>query len=274
MTSQLLRKGINILKSSLVNRSCEQVRWAGHAKWQNIKNTKQANDLAKGKLISRYVLMVRRAIITNGRIIDPKLNSRLATVLAEANKLNVPKATLERAITRAANVQVKTVNVEFQGPQGSSLIVKCETDNKNMLKKELKKVAKKFDAVLLPDESITNMFRSQGQIRASTKRKDDQILDHEGAEDAAIIANAQEVLAESDDVWLFTTESEQVNSCRGELEKLGIQIIDSEVELVPYRCIRFSEDTIEKIVSLCEALRELDQVVDVYHNVDMSQTPE
>lgn len=278
MTSLLFRSGLLIPKQFIYPIFNNPVRCAGHAKWQNIKNTKQANDLAKGKLISRYVMLVRRAIVSNAMKTDPKLNPKLAAVLNEANKLNVPKATLERAIARTANIQIKSINIEIQGPMGCSIIARCETDNKNFLRRELKKAIKKFDAAILPEETVINMFKPQGFIRASMKSKDGQVVDRDRAEEAAIMADAQDVDLEINEdaldenyakVWVFSADAERLNQCRGELERLGIDVISADSELVPYRYINFGDEVVEKVVELQKVLTELDQVVDVHHNVEI-----
>lgn len=257
-----------------------QTRFAGHAKWQNIRHTKQANDLNKGRITSRYVLLVRKAVISGGMQTDPRLNKQLGDVMAEAQKLNIAKATLERAIVRATNVRISCVNLEIQGPGGSSLITRVETDNIALFRREIKKVLKKFDAALLPEDSIRNMFRSQGFIRAAPKTKDERDINLDFAEEAAILANAQDVYEESyDDVkdeslarsWVFTTDAENLDPCRGELEKQGFKVLSSVLELVPYNAIKFSPDVTEQVEELVKALREIDQVVDVYNNVAPSE---
>lgn len=251
-----------------------QVRYAGHAKWQNIKGTKLANDAARSKLISRYVGLVKKAVIAGGYIGDPKLNGKLATVLAEAQKLSLPKATLERSIERALNIKVIPVNIFIQGPGGSAIIARCETENISNMRRELKKVCKKFDASVLPDESLMNMFRSKGIIRASTvmSTSDQREISQDYAEESAIMTNAEEVYLEriegdeSTKSWVFTTDAINLDPCKSSLEKLGFKITSSELELVPYREIDFGEDLYDKIEELIQVLRSIDQVVEVYHN--------
>lgn len=253
-----------------------QIRTAGHAKWQNIASTKSKNDLQKGKMISRYVLMVRRAIVSNNRQADPKLNGKLAEVLAEASKMNVPKATLERAIARAVDVKIFSKNIEIQGPGGCAMIAQCETDNVPFLRRDIKKILKKFDSNIMPDESLIGMFQSRGFIRAATKTKDQRGVDADFAEEAAIVANAEEVSLETypnttdsdlSAAWLFTTDANNLGPCKGELEKLGLHILSHELNLVPYRDVDFGTETYDQVVELAELLQEHEQVVEVFHNV-------
>lgn len=253
-----------------------QVRLAGHAKWQNIASTKRANDLNKCRTISRYVLLVRRAIINNSRQTDPKLNTKLADVLAEASRMNVPKATLDRAIARAVNIKIISHNLELQGPGGTSLILRCETDNVATLRRDIRKIAKKFDAVIMNEDTLINMFQSRGFIRAATKTRDQREIDADFAEEAAILSSAEEVNLEINEdiedqdlkrVWVFNTDANNLNPCRGELEKLGIRVLNCELDLVPYRSVDFGEEIYQKVEQMIVLLREHEQVIDVYHNL-------
>lgn len=234
-----------------------------------------ANDAARCKLISRYVHLVRRAVIAGGYIGDPKLNGKLAAVLAEAQKLSLPKATLERSIERALNVKIVPANVFIQGPGGSAIVARCETENVSNLRREFKKACKKLEANVLPDDSMMSMFRSKGIIRTSTimNAADQREIDSDYAEESAIMSNAEEVYLEeigegneATKSWVFHTDAANLDPCRSSLEKLGFKVTSSELELEAYREVDFGEEAYEKIEQLIETLRSLDQVVDVYHN--------
>lgn len=69
-------------------------------------------------------------------------------------------------------------------------------------------------------------------------------------------------------MYVFITDSETINSCRGELEKQGFNIISHELELVPYRTVDFGAGVFDKVAALMRDLQEVDQVVDVSHNVE------
>lgn len=270
--SNLLRTGSNI--NSALNQKIplfhNQQRLAGHAKWQNIASTKKTNDLAKGQKISRYVQMVRRAVVSGGRQGDPKLNGKLADVLNEAYKANVPKATLERAIARALDVKIASINIEIQGPGQCAVIARCETENQSAFRREVKKAIKKLDSTLMGEDTLINMFQSRGLIRTETKTADGREVNQDFAEEAAIVANAEEVVLEDYDddsqVWLFSTDAYSLNPCKGELEKFGLKVITHDLELVPYRTIDFGKESYEKMLELITVLREMDQVIDVFHN--------
>ena len=119
----------------------EPCRLAGHSKWQNIRHTKASNDAKKSSMISKYCMAVRKACLGGT---DPKLNSALASILAAAQKDNVPKDTLMRQIERFNNIQLKKHMMEIIGPNSIFLLVEVETDDIARTRHELKKCLKKL----------------------------------------------------------------------------------------------------------------------------------
>ncbi|TPP65847.1 hypothetical protein FGIG_12653 [Fasciola gigantica] len=90
-------------------------RFAGHAHWQNVKHTKDANDKLKSKASSYYYRAVQIAVKAGGGNRDPKLNQHLAAVLAEAKANSVPSSTLQRALKAENTTDPYLVEVQAQG---------------------------------------------------------------------------------------------------------------------------------------------------------------
>ena len=120
----------------------QQERLAGHSKWQNIKHTKSANDAKRASIISRHCLVVRKAVLAGGP--DPKLNSTLANAFANAQKDNVPKDTLLRAVDKVLNAKLTRHTLEIIGPSNVFILVEVETENIARTRHDLKQVLKKF----------------------------------------------------------------------------------------------------------------------------------
>lgn len=120
----------------------QQIRCKGHSKWQNIKSTKEANDQAKARIIGKYVTLIRKCVIDKGP--DPKSNVKLAGLLLDAKKNNVPIDTINRNIKRASELKTIPTVLELLGPAGSLVVLNCEAINKGKLRQEIFKVCKKF----------------------------------------------------------------------------------------------------------------------------------
>ena len=72
-----------------------------------------------------------------------------------------------------------------------------------------------------------------------------------------------------EDITIYT-DADSFLSVKEELDKLGYdKYIMSEVTFVPDNYIALDEETTEKVVSLIEALEDIDDVQNVYHNLEM-----
>ena len=72
-----------------------------------------------------------------------------------------------------------------------------------------------------------------------------------------------------EDITIYT-EPDKFLEVKDALDKLGYdKYIMSEVTFVPDNYIALDEETTEKVVSLIEALEDIDDVQNVYHNLEM-----
>ena len=72
-----------------------------------------------------------------------------------------------------------------------------------------------------------------------------------------------------EDITIYT-EADSFISVKEELDKLGYdKYIMSEVTYVPDNYIALDEESTEKVISLIEALEDIDDVQNVYHNLEM-----
>ena len=107
---------------------------SGHSKFANIKHKKEKNDAAKGKIFTKLGRELAVAVKEGGGP-DPANNSRLRDVIAKAKANNMPNDTIDRNIKKAAGEgsgdNYEHITYEGYGPNGTAIIVKTLTDNKN-----------------------------------------------------------------------------------------------------------------------------------------------
>ena len=98
---------------------------SGHSKFANIKHKKEKNDAAKGKIFTIIGREIAVAVKEGGP--DPNNNSKLRDVIAKAKANNVPNATIESGIKKAAgnadSVNYESVTYEGYGPNGTAMFV-------------------------------------------------------------------------------------------------------------------------------------------------------
>lgn len=111
---------------------------SGHNKWAQIKHKKAATDAVKSRIFSRFARLIAvESKKTGGDTSAPTL----ATAIARAKAVNMPKDNIERAIVKGTAkdaTSFDSVVYEAYGPGGVALIADALTDNKNRTTQEVK----------------------------------------------------------------------------------------------------------------------------------------
>lgn len=131
---------------------------SGHSKWSQIKHRKAASDQKKGQIFSK---LAKRISIAARESIDPSANYKLQSVVDEARSFNMPKENIERAIKRAGDKDVATLNelvIQAMGPAGIAIIVEAITDNKNRTLNEIKHILSENGFKMVQEGSLNWMF--------------------------------------------------------------------------------------------------------------------
>jgi YebC/PmpR family DNA-binding regulatory protein len=129
---------------------------AGHNKWSKIKHKKAATDAQKSKIFGKMVRLIQvEAKKSNGDVNSPGL--KLA--IEKANKANMPKDNIERAIKKASESgDQQEVMFEAYGPSGVGMIITGLTDNNNRTNQEVKHALSKNGASLGSPGSVSWNF--------------------------------------------------------------------------------------------------------------------
>lgn len=134
---------------------------AGHSKWAQIKRQKGATDAARSKEFAKYSRIITLESKKHaGNVSAPSL----ATAIARAKAVNMPKDTLERAIAKGISKDVGDLDrfvYEAFGPGGCALIIVALTDNRNRTVQEVKHALTKNGLELGAPGSSTWAFQKQ-----------------------------------------------------------------------------------------------------------------
>ena len=139
---------------------------SGPSKFANIKQKKEKNDAAKGKIFTIIGREIAVAVKEGGP--DPDNNSKLRDVIAKAKANNMPNDTIERGIKKAAgdinSVNYEYVSYEGYGPGGTAIIVNALTDNKNRTAANVRSAFTKGNGSIGTQGCVSFMFDEKGQI--------------------------------------------------------------------------------------------------------------
>lgn len=232
-------------------------------KWNNIKYGKAAKDASRSKIYAKFGLEIYVAAKSEP---DPEINRSLAMVIDKAKTYKVPRDIIDRALDKARGGKGENydqVRYEGYGPNGSAIIVDCLTNNINRTVSEVRAAFSKHGGSLGVNGSVTFMFEQTGLVGAANVTED-QVL--EALMDKECDVNDIEV--EDDNVLVYTT-IENFNLAQEAFKTLGIEEFTTcEISMLPITHISLSGDALDKFERLVETLDELDDVQNVYHNVE------
>ncbi len=240
---------------------------SGHSKWSQIKRQKGANDVKRGAIFTKMTREIMLAAREGGS--DPEGNFRLRLAMDRARAVNVPLINIQRAIDRATGgadgAQVESIVYEGYGPGGVSIMVEAATDSRNRTAAEVRAAFTRHNGKLGESGSVQWLFEQKGIIEVEVAAKDaDEI------ELSAIDAGAEDVERDGTLVTVFTAPN-RFEAVKKALEALKLKVIDAEVSMRPSNTVRLEGEMAKKVISLVEALEDLDDVQKVHANFDVPE---
>lgn len=235
---------------------------SGHSKWSKIKRDKGANDAKRGAVFTKIGNMI--AIAARGGA-DPTMNSALALAIEKAKAANMPVANIQRAIDRVSDKNaavLEEITYEGYGPGGVGIIIETATDNKNRTYPEVRTALTKNGGTMADAGSVVFQFTRKGVIRVAASGEDAllTILDA-GAEDAM----------EEDGEIVVYTDMKELAKVRTALVDAGLSVADAELQYVANNDVPVDDsETARKLLKVLDALDEVDDVVNVHTNADIT----
>ena len=238
---------------------------SGHSKWSTIKRKKGAIDAARSKVFQK--LAKELFVAAKSGDIDPNNNAALRMVVEKAKAENMPKANIESAINKAASKgaseNYESVRYEGYGPGGMAIMIDCLTDNKNRTAGFVRSTLTKRHGNLGTDGSVSYMFKRKGLIVLENVYPEDKVMED------ILSLDIIDMDIQDEEITIYT-EPDKFLMVKDELDKLGYdKYIVSEVTFIPDNYITLDEEGTEKAMSLVEDLEDLDDVQNVYHNLDI-----
>lgn len=238
---------------------------AGHSKWANIKHRKAAQDAKRGKMFTKLIRELVVAAREGGGL--PEDNPRLRAAVDKALGANMTRDTIDRAIDRGAGNSeadnVEELTYEGYGAGGIAVLVEVMTDNRNRTVAEVRHAFSKRGGKLGTDGSVAYLFSRRGQLGFAAGSDEEQVLE------AALEAGADDVITYEDGSMDVMTPWEDFSAVKAAMEAAGLVPESGEVTMVASTTVPVDADGAETLMGLVDALEDLDDVQNVYTNVDI-----
>jgi len=238
---------------------------SGHSKWATIKHKKGALDAKRGKIFTRLIKEITVAAKAGGG--DPDGNPRLRSAILAAKAENMPQDNIKRAIQRGTGelegASYEEISFEGYGPGGVAVIVDSLTDNRNRTVSEVRFAFSKNGGNLGEPGSVRFMFSKKGVIaiekaEATEEKLMDIVLEH-GGED----------LNDEGESWEIVTDPAAFETVLEGVKAAKIPTVMSAVTMVASTYTKLDGTPANQMIRLLEALEDLDDVQNVYSNLDV-----
>ncbi|CAN7409387.1 YebC/PmpR family DNA-binding transcriptional regulator [Paenibacillus sp. LjRoot153] len=233
-------------------------------KWNNIKEKKASNDASTSRVYAKFGLEIYVAARKGEP--DPESNRALKVVLERAKTYNVPKAIIDRAINKAKGSSdeiYEELRYEGFGPNGSMVIVDTLTNNVNRTASSVRAAFSKNGGNMGVTGSVAYMFDATAAIGIEDKSIDEVM---EILMEADV--NVRDLLEEEDMVMVYA-EPEEFHAVQEALKKAGItDFAVAELTMIAQNNVSLSEDAQVQFDKMIDALEDLEDVQQVYHNVE------
>lgn len=237
---------------------------SGHSKWHNIQAKKGKTDAARGKIFTKIGRELAVCVKAGGA--DPNTNNKLRDIIAKAKQNNMPNDNIERSIKKASGemggINYEAIVYEGYGIGGSAVIVECLTDNKNRTAGDVRHAFDKHGGSLGNTNCVSYLFKRKGSVIVLDV-KDIETLMLDAIEEGAV-----DIFEDEDSVEIVT-EANEHNKMHEAMEKKGYNVVSSETALVPDLYVDLDETQRIKFQKMIDALEDLDDVQEVFHNVNM-----
>ncbi len=246
---------------------------SGHSKWSTIKRKKGANDAARGKVFTKLAREIQIAARAGA---DATTNFALRLAVDKAKAENMPKDNIERAIRRGAGLdkdaaEIEEITYEGYGPHGIAVLVDCLTDNRNRTISDVRRVFTRANGNLGEPGSVAWQFTEKGYILFERHDAEGEPIELD-PDDIFMVAleGGAEDFEVSDEVVEIYTERTDFAQVLQVLQDNGFEPAESDLVKKPNTTLDLTADEATSVLNLIEALEDLDDVSEVYHNLELT----
>lgn len=195
-------------------------------------------------------------------------NPRLRLAIQNARSANMPKANVENAIKRASSKDAENyqeVVYEGYGPHGVAVLVETATDNPTRTVANLRMHFDRCGGALGVSGSVSYMFNRKGVFKVKAEGHPWDELELE-----LIDAGLEELRREDEDMVLYT-DFKDFGAMQSALEARGMETSSAQLEWIPTMYKKLDEAEVDQMIKLIDRLEEDDDVLNVFHTMDMSE---
>jgi YebC/PmpR family DNA-binding regulatory protein len=240
---------------------------AGHSKWANIQHRKGRQDEKRGKVWTRVIREITVAARLGGG--DLAMNPRLRLAVEKAKAVNLPADTVKKNIDKATGnlegVNYEEIRYEGYGIGGAAVIVDTMTDNRVRTVAAVRHIFSKYGGNMGTEGSVAFQFKHCGQFIFAPGTDEDKVME------VALEAGADDVVTDADGAVEVLCAPLLFEAVKQALEKSGLNPDAAEVTMRAENMAELAGDDGLRMQKLLDAMEDLDDVQEVFHNAEISE---
>lgn len=234
-------------------------------KWNNIKEKKASKDANTSRIYAKFGREIY--VVAKQGEPDPESNQALRVVLERAKTYNVPRAIIDRAIEKAkggSEENYDELRYEGFGPNGSMVIVDALTNNVNRTASDVRAAFGKNGGNMGVSGSVAYMFDATAVFGIEGKNSE-EVLELLMEADVDV----RDIIDEEESVIVYA-EPDQFHAVQRAFKDAGItEFTVAELTMLAQNDLTLPADAQEQFEKMIDALEDLEDVQQVYHNVDL-----
>ncbi|MBL7783182.1 MAG: YebC/PmpR family DNA-binding transcriptional regulator [Saprospiraceae bacterium] len=230
------------------------------------KERKMKRWAGMAKTFTRIGREIALAVKAGGT--SPEYNSRLRVAIQNAKAANMPKSNVENAIKNASAKEAENyqeVLYEGKGPHGIAFLVETATNNPTRTVANIRMYFDRCGGALGNSGTVSFLFNRKGVFKVKAEGHDWDELELE-----LIDAGLEEMKREDEEVVLYTSFTD-FGTMQTALEERNIEAVSAGLEWIPTNIKNLGDSEVEQVIKLIDRLEEDDDVLNVFHTMDMSE---
>ena len=235
-------------------------------RFPNIAADKAKTGAAKGKLYSMYARDIYDKAKKGGA--SPEANFALKQVIEKAKRDQVPADIIKRALDKVnsgTNESYESTRYEVIGPNGSTCIVDCLTDNVNRSVSDVRTAVNKAKCKMGAMNSVSYNYDNLAILSFKADNEEDVIM--------ALLDEGIEVQDEeyNDGILTISVDPKDQAKMKNVVSNMypNIEYLLDEVGMYPKDKVTLEGEDKEMFQRLLTLLDDVEDVKDVYHNVEI-----
>lgn len=199
---------------------------------------------------------------------NPDYNPRLRMAIQNARAANMPKSNVENAIKKAEGKDAENyqeVVYEGYGPFGIAVLVETATDNPTRTVANVRMYFDRAGGSLGVSGSVSYLFSHKAVFKVKSEGQDWEMLELD------LIDHGLEEIKFEDEEAVLYADFADFGTMQKALDERQIEPTSAQAEWIPTLAKKLKDDEVEQMIKLIDRLEEDDDVLNVFHTMDMSE---